>query len=74
MEGTVIRHLACTESSNRSTEAAVGLTEDMGIQKVLPIPKAKAGVTRPYPYNWLLLASFTVTQYMELVVHDREAA
>lgn len=55
-------------------EAAVGLTEDMGMQKVLPIPEDNAGFTRPYPYQWLPLALFFMTRRTKLVLHGKDVA
>ena len=45
-------------------EVAVELTGDTGRQKLFPIPKDNAGVMRPYSYQRLPLASFSITQRM----------
>lgn len=45
------------EDFNRSVmKAPVGITEGGGIQRVLPIPRESAGVTRPYPCHQILVA------------------
>ena len=41
MDGTVIKILAYTESSNRSPQAAVGFTEDTGIESLAYAQKAR---------------------------------